>query len=604
MTMSEHALPESRLHAATAMLRIAWTADRSRAALAFGLGTVEALSRALFAWWLKLLLDGLQAADPSQVVLATTGAAASVGGTAVLAYARTKTVAVLAEHTRQLIDRRMIELVGGTPTLEIHETPEHLNQLELLQGRDAWMFGQVIPSLVDLATLIVRVASTGVLLASVHPLLLVLPVFGLPTLLLSSKIGAAVAVGDQLASEPTRRRDDLYGLATTSAAAKEVRLSQLGEQLLARFRHTHEDMRTLRLRIHLRATAIGIASRLVFLIGYFGAIVFVVDRAIIGAATVGDAVLTAVLAGQVLGVVTGSAEVISWVWRGLAAAGRYVYLENVARRSLRRIERTSTPSDHVVDGIRLEHVTYRYPRASSNALDDITLNLPAGATVAIVGDNGAGKTTLVKLLAGLYQPTRGRITVDGTDLATLDPHQWQARISAGFQDHARFEFLVRETVGVGHLPAIEDETAVRSALDRAGSTDVLASLPRGLHTQLGPNWKGGVDLSGGQWQKLALGRAMMHTAPLLLLLDEPTAALDAETEHHLFEQWTTAAHQLRQRTGAVTVLVSHRFSTVRMADLIVVLDNARIVEIGNHHQLIRNRGLYAELFELQARSYR
>jgi ATP-binding cassette subfamily B protein len=237
-------------------------------------------------------------------------------------------------------------------------------------------------------------------------------------------------------------------------------------------------------------------------------------------------------------------------------------------------------------------------------LQAINLHLPAGATVAIVGDNGAGKTTLVKLLAGLYQPTAGQLTLDGVDMATLDPDQWRQRVSAGFQDHARFEFLVGETVGIGDLPALEDAVKVTEALARAGAADLVESLPQGLATQLGANWPDGIDLSGGQWQKLAIGRAMMRPTPLLLLLDEPTAALDAETEHRLFERWTTTARHLRQSTGAVTVLVSHRFSTVQMADLIVVLNGGQVVEVGSHQELLALGGLYAELFALQAQSYR
>ncbi|HVC35043.1 MAG TPA: ABC transporter ATP-binding protein [Chloroflexota bacterium] len=180
--------------------------------------------------------------------------------------------------------------------------------------------------------------------------------------------------------------------------------------------------------------------------------------------------------------------------------------------------------------------------------------------------------TASRLRAGLYLPTEGRIT--------LDPEQWRCRISAGFPDHARFEFLVRETVGIADLSALDHDDAVIAALERAGAADLLDALPAGLDTQLGPSWPGGIDLSGGQWQKLAIGRAMMRIDPLLLLLDEPTAALDADTEHQLFERWTAVARRLRQATGAVTVLVSHRFSTVRMADLVVVLDQGQVVEMG------------------------
>ena len=249
-------------------------------------------------------------------------------------------------------------------------------------------------------------------------------------------------------------------------------------------------------------------------------------------------------------------------------------------------------------------MSYRYPGRSEPTLREVSVTLPAGSTMAIVGDNGAGKTTLVSLLAGLCRPTAGRILIDDADLADLDPDDWRRRISAGFQDHARFEFSIQRTVGIGLLRDLDDPAASTAALVRAGAADVADSAPAGLATQLGPSWPGGVDLSGGQWQKLAIGRAMMRTDPLLLLLDEPTAAIDAETEHELFARWTAAARATRQRSGAITVLVSHRFSTVRMADLILVLRDGGICERGSHAELMAARGLYAELFELQARAYR
>jgi ATP-binding cassette, subfamily B, bacterial len=313
-----------------------------------------------------------------------------------------------------------------------------------------------------------------------------------------------------------------------------------------------------------------------------------------------------VLAGQTLTLVTGSAEHMHWLRRTLMAAARYVYLERVADDSgapggpgLARL----VPG-RLADGIRLEAVSYCYPGRDEPTLRDVTVALPAGSTVAIVGDNGAGKSTLVNLLAGLCRPTSGRILADGTDVATLDPEEWRLRLSAGFQDHARFEFTIQRAVGLGQLPALDDPLAVTGALKRADAASIAQNAPAGLATQLGTGWPGGVDLSGGQWQKLAIARAMMRPEPLLLLLDEPTAAIDAETEHELFERWTRGMREARQRAGAITVLVSHRLATVRMADLIIVLDDGRITEQGSHEQLIANHGRYAELFELQARGYR
>jgi ATP-binding cassette subfamily B protein len=244
-------------------------------------------------------------------------------------------------------------------------------------------------------------------------------------------------------------------------------------------------------------------------------------------------------------------------------------------------------------------------------LENVNLHLEPGRVVAIVGENGAGKSTLVKLLCRLYQPTSGRILIDNAELARMPPEKWRARVSGAFQDFFRFELKARHTVGVGDLPRMDDSTAVGGAVDRAGASDVIEQLAAGLDTQLGPTWPEGVELSFGQWQKLALARGFMRERPLLLVLDEPTAALDAESEHALFERYAAAARDSVMNggfeaaaDGRITILVSHRFSTVRMADFIVVLDGAHVVEAGTHEALIAKGGQYAELYMIQAAAYR
>ena len=229
--------------------------------------------------------------------------------------------------------------------------------------------------------------------------------------------------------------------------------------------------------------------------------------------------------------------------------------------------------------------------------------LPAGSVVAIVGENGAGKTTLVKLLSKMYEPSSGSIFIDDTPLARLPAAEWRARLAGAFQDFFRFEFRAAQTVGLGDVRRLDDQPAVLAAVDRAGAADVVARLTTGLDTQLGPTWPGGVELSFGQWQKLALARGFMRDEPLLLVLDEPTAALDAETEHALFERYAAAAKDA-SAAGRVTLLVSHRFSTVRMADLILVLDGSRLVEYGTHEDLMSRNGQYSELYRIQAAAYR
>lgn len=234
----------------------------------------------------------------------------------------------------------------------------------------------------------------------------------------------------------------------------------------------------------------------------------------------------------------------------------------------------------------------------------MNLDLPAGASVAIVGENGAGKTTLVKLLTRMYTPTSGTITIDGTPLSEIDPTVWRSRLAATFQDYVRYELTVAGTVGVGDIDRYDDVAAVNVAIDRAAARDTVASLPDDLDTRLGRSFDGGQELSGGQWQKLALARGMMRDTPLIVVLDEPTASLDATTEHALFERYADAARRLGTSNGTITILISHRFSTVRMADVIVVVDEGRIQEVGAHSDLLAANGLYAELFTLQASAYR
>ena len=282
---------------------------------------------------------------------------------------------------------------------------------------------------------------------------------------------------------------------------------------------------------------------------------------------------------------------------------RLAWLEDYAASLTAQTDRAVPAA--IANGIRLEHVSFAYPGTQRLVLDDVTLHLPAGAVIAVVGENGAGKSTLVKLLAKMYAPTAGKILIDETPLDRVPSNDWRARVAGAFQDFFRFEFRARHTVGLGDVPRLDDQPAVIAAVHRAGADDVVARLTAGLETQLGPTWPGGVEVSFGQWQKLALARGFMRERPLLLVLDEPTAALDAETEHALFDRYAAAARDNRStRDGCITILVSHRFSTVRMADLIVVLDGARLVEFGTHEALLAKRGQYAELYGIQAAAYR
>ncbi len=595
--------PAPSLRAARTILGFAWAADRRLAAWTFALLTAQAVVASLFALWLRLFVDSAAGHRGAMTVLAALAIALSIAAVAATDYAADRTRMTLGDKTKLLLDARLLELVGRSPTLRIHQTPAQLRELELLQD-EAWEFGQAVPSLISAITTVVQIGVTVVLLASVSPVLLLLPLFGLPTLLLSGRSAGLYDTGSRLAAEPSRRALMLYDLAANRTAAGELRLFRLRAELLRRFAAEHATIRQVHVQLTVRAQWARLAGRTVFLVGYLGAVVFVLHQATAGRASVGEVAMTAVLAGQVLTLVVGSAELTQWLLRTLTAAGRFLYLVRIAESGGVGREAVTPVPKRLSAGIRLDRVSFGYPGSSAPTLREVTLTLPAGSTVAVVGDNGAGKTTLVNLLAGLCRPTAGRILVDGINLAEFDPEAWRQRISAGFQDHARFEFTAQRAVGLGRLGDLDDAAAATRALRRAGASELMQSLPAGLQTQLGPAWPGGVELSGGQWQKLAVGRAMMRPDPLLLLLDEPTAAIDADTEHDLFMRWTAAVSAVRKRSGAVTVLVSHRLSAVAMADLIVVLQAGQVHEVGSHTELIAARGVYAELFDLQARGYR
>lgn len=338
-------------------------------------------------------------------------------------------------------------------------------------------------------------------------------------------------------------------MATSVGAAKELRLFGLSEEILRRHRNLGEAVMQTRVRARLASVAWAAAGSLVFIAGYVGAIAFVVWRATLGLATPGDVLLTLQLAGQVNGNIMGVAAMAGGLQGILLIAGHFLWFVDYEKRATRSRPHLAPPR-RLRQGITCEHVSFCYPGTEKGVLEDINLFLPAGTVVALVGENGAGKSTLVKLLCGFYQPTQGQITVDGIDLADIDIDDWRAGLSGAFQDFCKFEFITQETIGVGDLPSIDDPARVGYAAEQAGATAVITTLPDGLATQLGRTFQG-VDLSQGQWQKLALARSRMRRQPLLYILDEPTASLDAASEYELFSQITRGARQAAAQ-GAIT----------------------------------------------------
>ncbi|HEX2513629.1 MAG TPA: ABC transporter ATP-binding protein, partial [Chloroflexota bacterium] len=554
---------------------------------------------------LKALTDAalggdLRRAGLAVLLLALVGVAWRVAGGAALA-ARLR----LGERAGMVLQRRLGALAAAIPTVEHFERPDYLRAVDQMRRDSGWL-ADGFAAAVQHASAVAQLALTVGLLATLHPALALLPLFGLPSLV-AGHVAQRTRQGVSIRVAEWRRLErHLQDLAWGEPASREVRVFGLGPELLRRHVAVRglvdraEDLGNVRIVL---VTAVG---WLAFAVGFLGAMVLVVQESLAGRATVGDVVLALTLAGQVNGRVAGLAGTVAWATHGADVVRRYLWLVAYAAGSSRPAAPAAPAAPvptRLREGITLREVSFVYPGTEKVVLEGISVHLPAGATVALVGENGAGKSTLVKLLLRLYEAQQGQVLVDGADLRRLDVAAWRARTAAGFQDFARFELRVRESVGVGEVRLVEDAQAVSGALRRAQAGDLAGQLPRGLETRLGRPYKGGTTLSQGQWQKVALGRAMMRRAPLLLVLDEPTAALDAPSEQALFARFAGAARGAAA-DGGITLLVSHRFSTVRLADLILVLDGGRLREGGSHAELLAAGGLYAELYELQARAYR
>ena len=566
---------------------------------AFGLTLLAALPDALIALWLMLLGAGVLQARPLLVATAAAGLALSAAATWFLRVISDRVQRRFRDRVTIALEAHVARLQASVVTIAHHERPEILDRLAMLRDQ-VFVLDHMYMSVFSTCGWILRLAVTLALLASVHPGLALLALFAVPTVVTSTWRPAVERAAQERGAQAHRLAAHLFATATTAAAGKEVRLTGIGPQLVAERRETWEQGYWPVARARARSAAWHALAWTIFGAGYVGAVAFLIW----GTASTPSQVLLVLAAGARLSTYVSATVGEIGFLRGFWMDGsrRLAWLEDYASSMTRMADRPVP--DVLREGIRLEHVSFAYPGTTRLALDDVTLSLPSGAIVAFVGQNGAGKTTLVKLLARMYEPTQGKILVDGVPLARMPADAWRARLAGAFQDFYRFELLARQTVGLGDVPRLDRESAVVTALGRAGAADVVSRLPSGLETQLGPTWPGGVDVSFGQWQKLALARGFMRDGPLLLVLDEPTAALDAETEHALFERYAAAARSGGAAPSGITILVSHRFSTVRMADLIVVLDGARVAEVGSHEALMARRGQYAELYRLQAAAYR
>jgi ATP-binding cassette subfamily B protein len=569
---------------------------------AFVLSQLAALPDALLALWLMLLGRGVLEKSEDLVMTAAVGLALSAAATWFLRTVGTRVQRRFRDKVTIALESHVARLQATVATIAHQERPDYLDLLDMLRNQ-VFVLDHMYMSVFATCSWILRLVVTIALLMSVHPALVLLAVFAIPTALTSTWRPRVERAVQERSAQSNRLARHLFTVATTAAPAKEVRIAGIGGSLVTERRlaweHGYRPIGAVRWRSALWHTV----AWAIFAAAYVGAVVFVSS----GLQAPASSVLLVLAAGARLsayvGATVGEIGFLTGFW--MYGAIRLAWLEDYAAAVAASADRPVP--ERLTRGIRFEHVSFAYPGTERVVLDDVTLTLPAGAVVALVGENGAGKTTLVKLLAKMYEPKSGAILVDDTPLARVRANEWRSRLAGAFQDFFRFEFKARQTVGVGDVPRLDESSAVMTAVARAGADEVVVKLKAGLETQLGPTWPAGVDVSFGQWQKLALARGFMRDEPLVLVLDEPTAALDAETEHALFERYAAAVRggaAARAANGRITILVSHRFSTVRMADLIVVLDGARVVEVGSHEELMAKRGQYSELYSIQAAAYR
>jgi ATP-binding cassette, subfamily B, bacterial len=569
-------------------------------AVAFVTTIAATAPSALFAVALATLVKGVTDRDVSHITWAAVLVGVLVTAGWLMTVVSDRVNRRFADRAAVVLESHVARLQSSVATIEHHERPDFLDRISVLRDH-ADALSMLYSQLFDTVGTIVRLVLTLGLLMSVNPWFGLLGVAAIPGVLVAHWRSAKETAAKEGAAQHERQARHMFDLGTAPVNASEIRVAGVQDWL----RDQHWTAWTARYAPLARARWASAAWRsgtqALFAVSFLVVVAITAHRHTNAVVSVTVVLAAGSRLSQFLAESTSAAQFFRAIW--LDVSRRLAWLEDYAAAAEAVANRPAP--ERLSQGIRLEDVTFHYPGTERPVLDRVNLELPAGKVIAVVGENGAGKSTLVKLLCGFYDPTAGRITVDGTDLRRIERAAWPQRLSGTFQDFFKFEYPVREAIGVGDLARIDDPTAIDRAIERGGAQDVVASLPDGLSTQLGPTWENGTNLSHGQWQKVALARGFMRDSPLLLVLDEPTSALDAEIEHAIFERFAaTALSGANAATGGITLLVSHRFSTVRMAELIIVLDDSRVAEQGTHEELMASSGIYADLYGIQESSYR
>lgn len=616
------------------IFRYLWRVDAGLLATQCSLMLVTAVVPAAIVYMTKVIIDTVVAAHGQELPwIAVFQPVAVIFGLWILQ----ALIDAVSGYTSSLFMERIYyqaheDLINKASALDVafFETPRFYDQLHHANSEIHRVFGICNATLGLLAQLF-SMAAMVALLSILHPLaIVVLLATALPRVFMEGSMARQRFALNAELIRNDRLIDYMKRLLTARDSAKEIRAFRLGKLFVTRFRNFRDIYITKLRTLMLRFLRVNMALNLLSLGGVCAIWAYAVFQATLERITIGDLALVFQAAQNVRNSLGGLIGAGGQVYENALFATRFFNLMDLDPQSVEgalrppRTRGASRLPRRIETGIEFENVWFRYPAAAAAQatpatatsktsggngtpdatggagewiLKDVSLRIPAGKKLALVGENGAGKTTIVKLLARLYDPTEGRVLLDGKDLRDYDLADYRRNVSVVFQDFFRYDLSAADNVGVGRVEAIGDRPLVETAARQAGADDVIGRLPKGYETILGKTFDEGVDLSGGEWQHLAIARAFMSDARILIL-DEPTAAVDALREHRLYEQFDQTAK------SKTVVFISHRFSTVRMADLIAVVEDGRRIEFGTHEDLMAHEGKYAKMFSTQAARYR
>jgi len=579
---------------------LVWQTSRGLSVALGVFSLVAGILPAAVAYVGKLIVDAVVAAteDRGSVEDAFVWVGVELGLVIVLAGAQ-RGLQTCQQLLRALLGQRVNEMIlerAQTLSLESFEDSEFYDRMTRARREASQRPLSLVMRTFQLAQQTVSLVAYGGLLLQLSPLAVgILVVAAIPAFVVEARFSESAFRLFSWRAPEKRMQNYLETLLAREDHAKEVKLFGLGGLFLERYRAIFEEVYAEDRGLTLKRNAWGFVLGVLSTLAFYGAYGWIAWEAAFERITLGEMTMYLLVFKQGQSALAAILASVGGMYEdNLYLSNLYEFLEGASPEA----NGAATEGPMPGDGVRFEGVSFRYPGATRDALATIDLHLKPGQKLALVGENGAGKTTLIKLLTRLYTPSTGRVTLDGLDLREWDLGALRRRVGVIFQDFVRYQLLAGENVGVGEVEAIDDEARWQSAAEKGMADDVLEALPEGYRTQLGRWFKDGQELSGGQWQKVALSRAFMREGADILVLDEPTAAMDAEAEATIFARLSALAEE------RMAILISHRFSTVRMADHIVVLDRGRVVERGSHEELMEADGRYARLFSLQAAGYR